>query len=227
MEKSILLIDDSKDHIGILDVLVASLKKNEQIDLISKYINPIDRTVWDDEGDPQLAIVIKKIVDDLLTIKPDLLIVDQYYSGVGFTGLDIIEELRKINKFKYCKIFLISGKREKIVRDVFENKKMSDKDKVEALSKIINFGITRFLDKSFQSEAIETLKRRQIHEIIPRKFMETENKDIIIPKLTRGNGKIRLGELALKIEENSLEGEQIFSEMIDLSVAFYSKVLND
>ena len=109
-----------------------------------------DKDFLNDQKDPDLVKLIIGIKRILVSLKPNLIIVDQYYSGNDiYNGLNVVEKLREISKFKNCPIFLISGKRDKIVRDIFTNTDFTIPQKVNSLSKIINYKIDKFLDKNF------------------------------------------------------------------------------
>ena len=225
MEKSLLLIDDSKDHIGVLDNIKNHLYRNETISLTTKYINPNDRKYLDEELDPDIDKLINGIKNKLFSIKPNLIVVDQYYSGnEKYKGIDVIENLRNIPKFKKCSIFLISGKRDKIVKEIFSNEKITDSDKVKQLAKLINLKITSFLDKDFKDEAINILKQLKIEEILPTKLRSYEGDNAIINKFSPCYSTITFSELADKIENSHPESITILDEIFDLTISHYVKI---
>lgn len=223
MEKALLLVDDSKDHLGTLEQIKNKIKQ-EFINLTVKHIDPIHKDYWNEDKNPTIEKVLKGIEDKLKGIKPNLIIVDQFYSDVPtFKGIDIIERLRKMPKFKKCTIFLISGKRKKIVQDVFDDKK-TDKDKVNKLAKLINLKIDSFLDKDFKSEAIRILKQRNINEIFPSKLRNYENDDLKIHTFPPKSKSYTLEDLADKIENDDDEVNDILNEMFDMMLAYYTKI---
>lgn len=225
MTKGVLLIDDSQDHTGVLTNISDHLRANESIYITTRYINPIAKPYWDENKDPSLENVLTAIKSAFTTLSPGLIIVDQYYSDTNnFDGLHLISKLREVAKFKTCPIFLISGKRDKIVRDIFTNVDKSESDKVNELSKIIGYGISRFLDKSFKDEAIEVLKHRNLNEILPAKLREYENQGVKIRKFTPRFAEITLQQLADHIDSNSSEASAILEEMFELTLAYYAKI---
>jgi CheY-like chemotaxis protein len=226
MEKTLLLIDDSPDQKGVLENLSEHLRVREGINISNFYINPNDRPFLNDQKDPDLEKLIQGITQQLIGKKPDLIIVDLYYSDNElFDGLLVIEKLRLITKFRNCKIFLISGKREKVIRDIFENEKKDTKEKVKNLAKIIDFRIEKFLDKNFKDEAIESLKRKNIDNILPSKLRDFEKENEIKINLFSPRFKtLTLEELAEKIESNDPEASQILNEMFELTLSHYINI---
>ncbi|RWY47476.1 hypothetical protein [Mucilaginibacter gilvus] len=225
MTKGLLLIDDSQDHTGVLTNISDHLRANEHINITTRYINPIAKPYWDDNKDPNVDNVLAAIRTEFLTLSPGLIIVDQYYSDTtSFDGIYLISKLREIPKFKTCPIFLISGKRDKIVRDIFTNGDKTETDKVNELSKIIGYGISRFLDKSFKDEAIEILKHRNLNDIFPAKLREYELQEIKIKKFSPKFSEFSLQQLADHIDSNSSDASSILEEMFELTLAHYAKI---
>ena len=222
MDKTILLIDDSVDQKSVLENLSEHLRRKEEINLITLYINPNERDLLDEKDNPNLDNLIEAAVKRLRSHRPSLVVVDHYYSDCDFTGLNVIEKLRSIRKFQKCPIFLISGKRNKIVKEIFENKDFSDPQKVSKLSQIINFGINKFLDKEFKSEAIELLKKNNINEILPTKLREFENGKI---HLFKGEYKeMTMSELADKIDSDDPKAPEVIEEVLELTLSHYLNI---
>jgi len=164
MEKSILLVDDGVEHIQTLESIKSYLSENESTTLVTKYINPNDREFLDDDLYPDLGKLIRGILTKLHSIKPNLIVVDQYYSdNIRYKGLEVVEKLREISKFQKCSIFIISGNRKKIVKEIFEGD-LEESEKVNRLAKLINLKIDGFLDKDFKDEAIKQLKQRKLRD---------------------------------------------------------------
>lgn len=225
MDKALLLIDDGHDHLRVLDNIANHLLRNESINLTTKYIDPNNRKYLDEEQDPSIQKLIEGIKEKLDSIKPDLIVVDQFYSGNNdYKGLDVIEELRKINKFKKCEFFLISGKRNAIVRDIFAAPGDTDETKVKRLAKIIDLKITSFLDKNFKDEAIGLLKKRNLNEILPSKLRNYEGENKSIHRFSPKYSKLKFEELADMIEGDSIEVSEILDEMFDLTLSHYSNI---
>lgn len=228
MTKGLLLIDDGTEHIGVLTNISDYLRANEQIDISTFHINPLDQPYWDENRDPSMGNVISAVKNKLSTYSPGLIIVDQYYSDVtSFDGILLISKPREISKFKTCPIFLISGKRDKIVRDIFSDNDKSDRDKVNELSKIIGYGINRFLDKTFRDEAIEVLKNKDLNSVFPEKLREYENQDLKIKRFTPKYSEITLSELADYISSGNSEAFNILEEMFELTLSYYVNVNDD
>lgn len=227
MEKVLLLIDDQKDYLVILDNIKSHLYRTESILLINKYINPNDRKFWNDNKDPDIDKLISGIISELNLLKPNLIIVDQYYSGNtnfnGFNGIDVIEKLRGIPKFQQCPIFLISGRRRTIIKEIF-NSSVSEDDKVNQLAKIINLRIDRFLDKDFESEAIKHLKQIKLDEILPIKLRNYEGENAMINCFSPKYRTLTLSELADIIESDIPETEKILDEMFGLTLSHYINI---
>ncbi|QXP69226.1 hypothetical protein H0I29_11345 [Polaribacter sp. R2A056_3_33] len=222
MEKALLLIDDTKEYIGVLGNISNHLSKRESVNVTTKYLNPNSRDYFDENKDPSLPKVLSGVSKKLSSLKPSLIIVDQYYSGNdNFDGLKIIEELRKISKFKNCPIFLISGKRDKIVRDIFSIDGVKDKEKVKQLSKIISFKIDQFLDKNFKDEAIALLKNNSISDILPSKLREFENVNAQINVFSPKHKVYSFSELSDLIENNHPDSVIILDEIFDMTLSHY------
>ena len=222
MEKALLLIDDTKEYIGVLGNISNHLSKRESVNVTTKYLNPNSRDYFDENKDPSLYKVLLGVSKKLSSLKPSLIIVDQYYSGNdNFDGLKIIEELRKLSKFKTCPIFLISGKREKIVRDIFSIEGVRDKEKVKQLSKIISFNIDQFLDKNFKDEAIALLKKNNITDILPAKLREFENENAQINTFFPKHKIQSFSELADLIETYHPNSATILDEIFDMTLSHY------
>lgn len=222
MEKALLLIDDTKEYVGVLGNISNHLSRRESVNVTTKYLDPNSRDYFDENKDPSLSKVLSGISKKLTSLKPSLIIVDQYYSGNdNFDGLKIIEELRKISKFKTCPIFLISGKRDKIVRDIFSVEGINDKAKVKQLSKIISFKIDQFLDKNFRDEAIALLKNNNISDILPTKLREFENENAQINIFSPKHRVHSFSELAGLIENNHPDSETILDEIFDMTLSHY------
>jgi len=222
MERTLLLIDDRKEHLSVLDNIKSNLKTNRSINLSTKYLNPNDQKFWNNQKDPDISKVIEGIKIKLSSLKPNLILVDQYYSDNDFfKGIDIIEKLRSIPKFKECPIFIISGNRDKIVKEIFENEGDKEKDKVNNLAKLINLKINRFLDKDFKGEAIEELSKVKIDDILPTKLRDYEGENVVINRFSPKYKTLTFTELAEKIENNDSETVDILDEIFELTLAHY------
>ncbi len=222
MEKSLLLIDDSRDHIGLLDNIKKHLFHNESISLTTKYINPNDREYLNNNKDPDIEKLIQGIKRKFNSIKPNLIIVDQYLSDDEFyKGIDVIKKLRNMSKFKNCSIFLISGKRDKIVREIFEDKSKSDSEKVNQLANIIQLKIDLFLDKDFKDHAIDYLKKTALDDILPSKLRNYEGDNATINKFSPKYKTITFSELADKIETSHPDAKEILDEIFELTLSHY------
>ncbi len=225
MDKALLLIDDGHDHLRVLDNIAKHLLRKESINLTTKYIDPNNREYLTEEHDPSIEKLIQGIIDKLKSIKPDLIVVDQFYSGnKDYKGLDVIEELRKINKFKKCDFFLISGKRNAIVRDIFVDTENSDETKVKHLAKIIDLKINSFLDKNFKDEAISLLKKRNLNEILPSKLRDYEGENNTFHRFSPQYGSLTFEELADMIEGDDTEVSEILDEIFNLTLSHYSNI---
>ena len=225
MEKALLLIDDTKEYIGVLGNISNHLSRRESVNVTTKYLNPNSRDYFDENRDPNLNKVLLGVSKKLSSLKPSLIIVDQYYSGNdNFDGLKIIEESMKISKFKTCPIFLISGKREKIVRDIFTIEGVKDKEKVKQLSKIISFNIDQFLDKNFKDEAIALLKNNNITDLLPTKLREFENETAQINTFSSKFKTLAFSELADLIENNHPDSVKILDEIFDMTLSHYISI---
>ncbi|MGE0079145.1 MAG: hypothetical protein AB7S48_14905 [Bacteroidales bacterium] len=225
MEKVLLLIDDSQDHIGVLDNIKTHLRSNESIDLVTKYINPNDRAFWNTEKDPDLDMLITGIQFELKTLKPNLIVVDQFYgSNEKFKGIDVIQKLREVPKFQKCSFIIISGRREQIVRDIFEKEGITNSKKVNNLAKLINLKIDSFLDKDFKSEAIHYLKQSKLDEILPSKLREFEGENIVINSFSPAYNTLTFSELADKIEGDAPDAKDILDELFGLTLSHYVSI---
>lgn len=225
MEKVLLLIDDSQDHITVLDNIKSHLRSNESIDLVTKYINPNDRAFWNSEKDPDLNILISGIQRELKTLKPNLIVVDQFYgSNEKFKGIDIIKKLREIPKFQKSYFLIISGRREQIIRDVFETEGITASQKVTNLAKLINLKIDGFLDKDFKSEAIQYLKQSKLDEILPAKLRDFEGENSVISCFSPKYNTLTFSALADKIEGNEPDAKDILDEMFGLTLSHYISI---
>ena len=225
MGKVLLLIDDSQDHIGVLDNIKSHLRSNESIDLVTKYINPNDRAFWNTVKDPDLDMLIKGIQFELKTLKPNLIVVDQFYgSNEKFKGIDVIQKLREVPKFQKCSFIIISGRREQIVRDIFEEDGITDSKKVNNLAKLINLKIDSFLDKDFKSEAIHYLKQSKLDEILPSKLRDFEGENIVINSFSPAYNTLTFSELADKIEGDAPDAKDILDELLGLTLSHYVSI---
>ena len=225
MGKVLLLIDDSQDHIGVLDNIKSHLRSNESIDLVTKYINPNDRAFWNTVKDPDLDMLIKGIQFELKTLKPNLIVVDQFYgSNEKFKGIDVIQKLREVPKFQKCSFIIISGRREQIVRDIFEEDGITDSKKVNNLAKLINLKIDSFLDKDFKSEAIHYLKQSKLDEILPSKLRDFEGENIVINSFSPAYNPLTFSELADKIEGDAPDAKDILDELLGLTLSHYVSI---
>lgn len=223
MEKVLLLIDDQNEHLVVLDN-IKSILKTESILLINKYINPNDRIFWDDNRDPDINKLISGIINELNSLKPNLIIIDQYYSDNNkYKGIDVISRLREIPKFQKCSIFLISGNRRRIIKEIF-NSNITDDDKVAQLAKIINLKIDSFLDKDFKSEAIKHLKLTKLNDILPTKLRNYEGENAIINKFSPKYRTLKFSELADIIESDSTEAKEILDEIFGLTLSHYVEI---
>lgn len=225
MEKVLLLIDDSQDHIGVLDNIKMYLRSNESIDLVTKYINPNDRAFWNSEKDPDLDMLITGIQFELKTLKPNLIVVDQFYgSNEKFKGIDVIQRLREVPKFQKCSFIIISGRREQIVKDIFEKEGITDSKKVSNLAKLINLKIDSFLDKDFKSQAIHYLKQAKLDEILPSKLRDFEGENGVINSFSPKYNTLTFSELADKIEGDAPDAKDILDELFGLTLSHYVSI---
>ncbi len=225
MERTLLLIDDRQEHLSVLDNIKSNLRSNRSINLSTKYLNPNDRKFWNENRDPDIAKVIEGIKSKLSSLKPNLILVDQYYSdNIFFKGTDIIQQLRNIPKFKECPIFIISGSRNKIVKDIFENEGDHQSDTVSNLAKLINLRINKFLDKEFKGEAIEELSKVKVDDILPTKLRNYEGENAIINRFSPRYQTLTFTELADKIENYDLETGAILDEMFELTLSHYVSI---
>lgn len=222
MEKTLLLIDDNREQKAVLENLGEHLRTKEGINVLTLYVDPNERDYLNDEKDPDLEKLVFGIEEKLRGLRPNLIVVDHYYGETSFTGLNVIERLRSIKKFSKSSIFLISGKRDKIVREVFEDDKILTDTKVKKLAKIIDLGIEKFLDKEFKSEAIEFLKNRDLKNILPSKLRELDDGKIHV--LTPRYRKLTMDQLADIIDTNDSEAYDIINEMLDLTLSHYVKI---
>lgn len=223
MEKSLLLVDDSADHIAVLENISNHLREKEGINLSTYYLNPNDRVFWDEEKDPDLDLLVQGVKKELSTILPSLIVVDYYYSGADFNGLNLIEKLRESSKFRKSPIFLISGRREAIVREIFA-KEIKESRKVAELSKILKLRIEQFLDKSFKNEAIEVLKRISVSDSLPEKLREYEDKMVNLHLFSPRYRKLSVEELADMIDSDSDQAHEILNELFDLTLNHYINI---
>ena len=221
MEKILLLIDDSPEQKTVLENLAEHLRTREGINVLTLYVDPNERDYLNDEKDPDLDKLVSGIAGKLKGLRPNLIVVDHYYGDTSFTGLNVIEKLRSIKKFSKSAIFLISGKRDKIVREIFEDEKIPTDEKVKKLAKIIDFGIDKFLDKEFKSEAIESLKTRDLKDVLPSKLRELDNGKIHV--LNPRYRELTMDQLADMIDANDSEAQSIINEMLDLTLSHYVK----
>lgn len=227
MERALLLIDDESSTLRQVLTNVCDTLKRDNIIVKHFDINPLDRKFYDLKSDPDIDLVVEAAFVAVKNYKVGLVIVDHYYSDASFNGLAIINKLRENKKFKSCPIFLTSGKRDRIVADIFDTSSKTREDKVQELSKLISNNITRFLDKNFKDEAIESLKRPTLEEILPIKLREFENVGSSSKKLQLFDPKrrsITYGELADKIESNDPESRRILDEIFDLTLSHYSTI---
>jgi len=220
MESALLLIDDQTDHIGVLNNIANHLRTHENILVTPFHINPQHKVFWDDHNLPQIDKVLQGIKERLIGYQPSLIVVDQYYSVAPYNGINIIEKLRDTPKCSTCPIFLVSGKREQIVREIFTAGK-SESEKVNELARIIDLHITQFLDKTFRDEAIRVLKRRNLNDILPAKLREYEDQEVSIPRLSPKYSNLTLQDLADAITSNSPEAGPILEEMFSLTLSHY------
>lgn len=225
MEKIILLIDDIKASVKGLETIKTSLKK-KQIEIISEYINPLDKKFWDENKNPILEKVINGIVSTLSNRSADLIIIDNYYGDASFSGLKIIENLRNINEFKSTSIFLTSGKRDHIVSEIFNSEK-SDIQKVNDLSKLINYKIDGFLDKDYHSLATQFLMESSADKILISKLKKFKDKEVIINTFSGRHAKMNIKDLATKIENKETGSTALVEEMVDLTIAHYIDIENE
>jgi CheY-like chemotaxis protein len=222
MEKTLLLIDDEPIQKKVLENLAEHLRTKEGINVLTLYVDPNERDYLNDEKDPDLDKLVIGITEKLKGLRPNLIVVDHYYGDASFTGLNVIEKLRSIKKFSKSAIFLISGKRDKIVREVFEDEKIPTNERVNKLAKIIDYGIEKFLDKEFKSEAIESLKTRDLKDVLPSKLRELDNGKIHV--LNPRYRELTLDQLADMIDVNDSDALGIINEMFDLTLAHYVKI---
>jgi CheY-like chemotaxis protein len=220
MEKTLLLIDDSPEQKTALESLAEHLRTNDHIKVHTIFVDPNEREYLDDQQNPDLDKLILGIASKLIGLKPNLIVVDQYYGDSSFTGLDVIEKLRSIDKFKKCKIFLISGKRAQIISEVFEGNNSST-EKISKLAKIIDLKIEKFLDKEFKSEAIQSLKTRELNDLLLSKLREADNGKIHVFNPTYNT--LDLDQLANLIDANSPRAQEILNEIFDLTLSHYIK----
>lgn len=226
IEKVLIVIDDSPEQKKVTESIAEHLRRKEQINTLPIYINPNDRPYLDDLKDPNLDNLISGIISKVTNLKPSLVIIDLYYSDNEiYNGLDVVKKLRELAKFKKSTIFLISGKREKVVREIFLAPDKADAEKVKKLAQIIDYRIERFLDKNFKDQAIESLKRINLNEVIPTKLREfEEDKKVRINLFSPKFKSLTLKELADKIELDDPEGPTIINEMLDLTLAHYQNI---
>jgi len=225
MEKTILLIDDNKEPKGVLDNIKSHLSQKESITLNANYIDPNDREYWNEEKDPDLDKLIVGIKNKLKSMKPNLIIVDQYYGGNDkFVGIDVIQKLRDIPKFQKCSFFLYSGNRNKIVREIFEAKELDENAKIKNLAKLIDLRIEKFLDKEFKDEAIKVLKRTSLNDILPTKLRNYEGENALINSFSPKYKTLSFSELADKIDGDAPEARQILDEMFGLTLSHYADI---
>ncbi|MBU2914844.1 hypothetical protein [Reichenbachiella agariperforans] len=221
MEKTLLLIDDSPEQKSVLENLAEHLRTKEGINVLTLYVDPNEREYLDEEKDPNLDKLVAGILQKLQGLRPDLIVVDHYYGDSPYTGLNVIEKLRSFKKFSKSSIFLISGKRDKIVREVFEDEKIPTDEKVKKLAKIIDYGIEKFLDKEFKSEAIESLKTRDLNDILSGKLRALDKGKIHV--LNPRYREMTMDQLADMIDSNDPEAQNIINEMFDLTLSHYIK----
>jgi CheY-like chemotaxis protein len=225
MEKTILLIDDNKEPKGVLDNIKSHLSHKESISLNANYIDPNDREYWNEERDPDLDKLIVGIKNKLKSMKPNLIIVDQYYSGNDkFGGIDVIRKLRDIPKFQKCSIFLYSGNRQKIVREIFEAEGIDGSTKIRSLAELISLRIDKFLDKNFRDEAIEVLKQTSLNDILPTKLRNYEGENAVINCFSPKYKALSFSELADKIDGDDPEARRILDEMFGLTLSHYAYI---
>lgn len=222
MEKAIVLIDDTQTQKAVLENLINHLRRKEGINALGQFINPIDKEYWNDAKDPDFEKLISGINGKLVGIKPDLIVIDQYYSGVSFKGLDIIKALRAIRRFKRTKIFLYSGNRDRIIREIFAEDSLSSDDKIKRLVQLIGYQITQFLDKDFKDEAIRVLKNVDFKDALINKLRTVENGKIHLFSPEYRN--LTLEELANKIEAEDQDAPKILDEIFALTVSHYVKI---
>jgi len=222
MEKTILLIDDEPIQKAVLESLAEHLRTKEGINVCTLYVDPNERGYLSEEQDPDLDKLVSGIEEKLRSLRPDLIVVDYYYGSIPFTGLDVIEKLRSIKKFSKSSLFLISGKRERIIREIFEDEEIATSEKVKKLAKIIDFGVDKFLDKKFKNEAIELLKKKDIKDILPNKLRELGDSKIHL--FTPRYRVMTMDQLADMIDANNPEAQGIINEMFDLTLSHYAKI---
>lgn len=224
MNRIVVLIDDEPTVAGGLDIIKENLKR-KNIDVISHYINPIDDDFCNDDDDPILIKVIDGIKSCLKGVQPNLFIIDLSYSGGSeFDGLDLIESLRDLKKFKNTPILLSSGKRKAVVKKIFGNEDLTEIEKVNELAKLIDYKIDGFIEKNYKDEAIKLLQKVKIDDLLPSKLRnfecETANINIFSPILNT----LTFSELADEIEGNEPIATEILNEMLDMTLSNYVEI---
>jgi len=193
----------------LVDTTEKDLQTNEKIDL-GKLKNHIEE-----------KIKCKKI---------DVVACDYELSSKEVNGIDVIKKVRELRS--KVKIFLYSGKYDKIIGDILKEFKSDDpktiKTCIHAIKTIYNSNIEEFIERNDYPSRIKGILLNEcnsIDDIFLQKILEHSNLKFksCYPKF---EGKTLL-EIAEEIDKNSIHGQQFLSELVELTVAHLIEINNE
>jgi hypothetical protein len=230
IDKNCLLIDDQASvQKRVFEQLVSTPLRAQGINVNLLIVDPTDKDLYSDEKldkDKLKQAIVSKIDGK----KIDLVGCDYELSSDVINGVDVVQMIRSLRS--KVKIFLYSGKFEKILGDILGDYKSEDaasKTKsIDRIKKIYGSRIEDFLERNdYPARFIGVLKKNEdsIDDVFLKKIREYENTEFksCFPQF---EGK-SLSEVANEIENETHLGQKFIDELIEQTIAYLIKSNED
>jgi hypothetical protein len=227
MEHKAYIIIDDQDQVQTMEEQIDRVIRKDGYKIKHFYFNPIDRDFWDNDKQLDLDKFIKRILEETQTYGINAIGCDYEYSGItNHNGLSIIKTLREFRKFKSAPIILYSGKEQKVIKDLL-TKINGGQDQITPFRDLLSCKIERYLDRAtYPNFIIEILKKRYDYkEIVLKKLEEYQGLSLKFSS-AYFEGK-SVDDLLQEINSDTLQGNLLIGEMLELSIAHLATLNTD
>lgn len=230
IEKTCLIIDDEAAYQK--RVFEASVASNLRLKGIKVNLILVDTTDKDLQTDEKIDLekINSYIENEIRNLKLDVVACDYELSSKDVNGIDVIKKIRALRP--KTKIFLYSGKYEKVIGDILKEMQKGDaqsiRSSINAIKNIYSSRIEEFLERNdYPAKLVGVLKNNDdsIDDIFVKKIREySELKFKSCYPIFEGK---TLSEIAEEIEKETHSSKQFLEELVEQTVAYLIKSNRD
>ncbi|NVO09136.1 MAG: hypothetical protein HXX16_04155 [Bacteroidales bacterium] len=230
IEKTCLIVDDEAAYQKrVFETSVANNLRPKGINVNLILVDTTDKDLQTDE-----KIDLKKIKlyieDKIKNLKLDVVACDYELSSRDVNGIDVIREIRALRP--KTKIFLYSGKYEKVIGDIVKEIQKGDQQSInsgiQAIKNIYSSRIEEFLERNdYSTRLVGVLQNNNdsIDDIFIKKIREySELRFKSCYPIFEGK---TLGEITEEIEKETHSSQKFLEELVEQTVAYLIKTNQD